>query len=125
MQSFYPKTLLILASLQAMLAVIAGAFGAHALEVYLPVENLTWWETGCRYLMYHSLAALLCAWASQQLHHLRYSALLFTLGNILFAGSLWFMALSSNKDLALLTPLGGLLYLVGWVYMVMCFLKSK
>ena len=121
----FPKLLLLLSASQAMLAVIAGAFGAHALKQLVPIHHLNWWETGCQYLMYHALASLFCAWCSQHLCSLKYCVVLFTLGNIFFTGSLFIMMITGYTWLGAITPIGGLLYIIGWLYMMWCFAKHS
>ena len=115
----------LLPPLMGMLAVATGAFGAHALTASIPAKNIEWWQTASNYLMYHSLASLFCIAFSQHQPKIKHCISLFSLGNILFCGSLFYMALTSNKALALLTPIGGLLYIVAWCYMLWIFLRLK
>lgn len=115
---------MITASLQALIAVIAGAFGAHALKGLVTEAQLNWWNTGCQYLMYHALACLLCAWCSQTLQTLKAAAFLFSLGNIFFAGSLMLMTITNKTWLGAITPIGGTLYLIGWLTMIWAFTRK-
>ena len=99
------------------LAVALGAFGAHALRSRLSPEMLAVFETGVRYQMYHAFAVLIVAAA---IGHMGRANLLvisgwsFVLGVILFSGSLYALALSGISTLGAITPLGGLLFLIGW-----------
>lgn len=99
---------------QAALSVAAGAFGAHALKSLLDSQALDWWGTGSQYLMYHSLAGLVVALAVF-VPKAKSVLLLFCLGNILFAGSLYTMALTGVTALGAVTPLGGVCYLSAWL----------
>jgi uncharacterized membrane protein YgdD (TMEM256/DUF423 family) len=103
-------------ALSAFLAVAAGAFGAHALRARITPELLTVFETGARYQIYHALALLAVAWASQHWAGtpLRVAGVLFIGGTLLFSGSLYLLALTGARWLGAITPLGGLLFLAGW-----------
>jgi uncharacterized membrane protein YgdD (TMEM256/DUF423 family) len=100
----------------ALLAVAAGAFGAHALRERLPETMLAIFETGVRYQMYHALgllaAALLLARAPST------SAVaagwLFTFGIIVFSGSLYILVLSGVRTWGAVTPFGGVAMIAGW-----------
>lgn len=115
----------ILPPLLGLMSVAAGAFGAHALQGKVPPQNIEWWKTASEYLMYHSLASLFAMTFYTSLPKIRHCSSLFGAGSLLFCGSLFFMAITSNKSVALLTPIGGLLYLIGWCYMIWLFLRLK
>ncbi|BFM49677.1 DUF423 domain-containing protein [Marinomonas sp. THO17] len=102
-------------ALQAFMAVATGAFGAHALAHLLAPNALSWWQTGSQYLMYHSLAGLVVAALSGYLKNPTRILLIFFIGNLLFAGSLCLMALTGMTWLGMITPLGGLSYLLAWL----------
>lgn len=103
-------------ALSAFIAVAAGAFGAHALRARLAPDLLVVFETGARYQMYHALALLAVAWASNHWPGtpLRVAGWLFIGGTLLFSGSLYLLALTGARWLGAITPLGGLLFLAGW-----------
>jgi uncharacterized membrane protein YgdD (TMEM256/DUF423 family) len=103
-------------ALSAFIAVAAGAFGAHALRARLAPDLLVVFETGARYQMYHALALLAVAWASNHWPGtpLRMAGWLFIGGTLLFSGSLYLLALTGARWLGAVTPLGGLLFLAGW-----------
>ncbi|GGN33200.1 hypothetical protein UA24_13215 [Marinomonas sp. BSi20414] len=103
---------------QAAIAVAAGAFGAHALEGMLDVKALGWWQTGSQYLMYHALAGLIVSTVLLSLPSRKLILCLFFLGNMLFAGSLYAMALTGYRFLGTVTPLGGLCYLLAWCFLI-------
>ncbi|HET6230760.1 MAG TPA: DUF423 domain-containing protein [Longimicrobiaceae bacterium] len=100
----------------ALLAVAAGAFGAHALRGRLAPELLSAFETGARYQMYHALALLAVALAGArgETGGLRLAGWLFVAGTVLFSGSLYALALSGIGVLGAITPLGGLAFMAGW-----------
>lgn len=102
----------------ALLAVAAGAFGAHALRERIPAELLAVWETAARYQMYHALALLAVAWAAQRWPNAALvgaAGWLFVVGVVLFSGSLYLLALTGARWLGAVTPLGGLAWLAGWL----------
>jgi uncharacterized membrane protein YgdD (TMEM256/DUF423 family) len=103
-------------AVSALLAVAAGAFGAHALRARLAPELLAAFETGVRYQMYHALALLLVAVAAARLPvpPIRVAGWLFVAGTVLFSGSLYGYALTQARWLGPVTPLGGLCFLAGW-----------
>jgi uncharacterized membrane protein YgdD (TMEM256/DUF423 family) len=107
-----------LGALNAFIAVAAGAFGAHGLKSRLSAEALATFETGARYHMYHSLALFAVAWlvtrggAGQRFANVSGWALV--VGIVLFSGSLYAYSLTHVKAFAIVTPLGGLAFLVGW-----------
>ena len=87
-----------------------GAFGAHALKSALSPENLAVFETGVRYQMYHGLGLLVLGAYPQQ----RRGPIWLLSGTLIFSGSLYALALSDVKVLGAITPIGGVLQLVGW-----------
>ena len=111
------RTFAVLASLSAGLAVAAGAFGAHALRARLPAEALAVFETAARYQMYHALALFGVAWAFTQWPQplVRAAGWLFVGGTLVFSGSLYILSTTGQRWLGAVTPLGGLLFLAGWL----------
>jgi len=110
------RTFALAGALSAFMAVAAGAFGAHALRARLPPDLLAVFETGAQYQMYHALALLAVAWASNHWPGtpLRAAGWLFIGGTLLFSGSLYLLAVTGARWLGAITPLGGLLFLAGW-----------
>ena len=110
-----------LGAASALVAVAAGAFGAHALRARLSPEHLAVFETAARYQMYHALALLAVAWATARwpgaLSH--WAGWLFVAGTVLFSGSLYALALTGVRWLGAITPLGGIAFLIGWACLVM------
>lgn len=115
------EEVLICGGIYGVLAVIFGAFGAHGLKNYLDPEQLKSFETGVKYQMYHALMLILIGVIfpfvgySQNL-----MAWFFILGVFFFSFSIYGLVLSSASDrkmafLGPITPLGGLLLVMGWI----------
>lgn len=107
----------ILGALSAGSAVAAGAFGAHALKRRLAADLLAIFEVGVRYHLVHALALLAVAWACGRWpgRWATASGWCFVGGTLVFSGSLYALALSGQRWLGALTPLGGLALLAGWL----------
>jgi uncharacterized membrane protein YgdD (TMEM256/DUF423 family) len=110
-----------LGSASALVAVGAGAFGAHGLRARLAPDLLAVFETAARYQMYHAFALMAVAWAL-----IRWpgpwparAGWLFLVGTVLFSGSLYALALSGIRWLGAITPLGGAAFLAGWVCLLL------
>jgi uncharacterized membrane protein YgdD (TMEM256/DUF423 family) len=106
-----------LGAVSGLLAVAAGAFGAHALRVRLSPDLLAVFETAARYQMYHALGLLAVAWAIARWpgSTASWAGWLFLIGTVLFSGSLYALALTGARWLGAITPLGGLAFLGGWL----------
>jgi len=106
-----------LGALSALVAVAAGAFGAHALRVRLTPEYLAVFETAARYQMYHALGLLAVAWAITRWPGALpvWAGWLFVAGTVLFSGSLYILALTATRWWGAITPLGGDAFLAGWL----------
>lgn len=110
----------VIGSLFGLLAVVFGAFGAHALKKILSEEQLKSFETGVKYQMYHALVLLVLGFNLNLSTNLeRYMVYCFIFGTILFSFSIYGLTLSAAKGKKLrflgpVTPLGGLLLVVGW-----------
>ena len=105
-----------LGALSALLAVAAGAFGAHALRSRMVPDMLSVFEVGARYHMYHALALLAVGWAVGRWPGgaAVTAGWLFVAGTIVFSGSLYMLSLTGQRWLGAITPLGGLAFIVGW-----------
>lgn len=107
------------AGISGLVAVAAGAFGAHALKDRLTADALAVYETAVKYHMYHTLALLGVAVLlhARPSRAARASAACFVAGIVLFSGSLYVMALSDMawRSLGAFTPIGGVLLAVGWL----------
>ena len=106
---------LLAAALLGLLGVAAGAFGAHGLEERLSPEQLEWWATGARYQQIHALALAVVGWGAGPWSRWRSAAAIaFVIGVLIFAGTLYAMALGGPRILGAVTPLGGLSLMLGW-----------
>ncbi len=99
----------------AFLAVALGAFGAHALKNKVSPEMLTIYNIAAQYQMYHSLALVLSSLFTFKPQFENWVQISFLIGIILFSGSLYGLALSGQRWLGMITPLGGSLFLLGWL----------
>lgn len=123
-KSFYNKKLLFLGAVLGFLGVILGAYGAHGLKPILTDEDLAVFETGVRFQFFHALFALIVGcmgFLSKKALNLIYYLLL--IGVIFFSGSIYGLATNdiSNFDftqIALITPVGGLLLMSAWAILI-------
>ena len=114
-----------------MIAIILGAFGAHALKKVLSIEELSTFETGVRYQMYHAFFLLFIGMInelSQKAKKIIYNLVVF--GVLLFSGSIYVLATNSLtsfdfKIIGFITPIGGLLLILAWVVLLFHFIKKK
>ena len=119
---------LTLAALLGMLAVIFGAFGAHALKEKLGVDDLKTFETAVRYQIIHVLVLLLVNMYADFSQKSKNSiSLFFFLGILFFSGSLYAITVLqiNPKSIWFITPLGGLFFILGWVKLSISFFKAK
>lgn len=105
--------LLFAGALLAAVAVMLGAFGAHALRGTLGPAEAGWWQTAVQYQMWHALA--LAAIAGAPVQRVALPAWLIGIGTLLFSGSLYAMALTGIRALGVATPIGGILTILGWL----------
>ncbi len=104
-------------SVAALLGVVLGAFGAHALRDRLSPDLLAVFETGVRYHFYHALALFAAAYAASRWPDGSggLAGWCFLAGLALFSGSLYLLALTGVRWLGAITPLGGVAFIAGWV----------
>ena len=119
---------LLVGSIFALLAVMIGAFGAHGLEkIIIDEKMLARFNTGVEYQFYHAFAILVVAILLKNIKSrlLSRAGIAFSLGIILFSGSLYSYVLTSNKMFAMITPLGGLAFIVGWILLVIYAFRNQ
>lgn len=111
------KIFLLLGALLAFVGVAAGAFGAHALKQKLGADMLTIFEVGVRYQMYHAFAMMISGLVLSlfQNNFMMSSGWVFLAGTVVFSGSLYVLALTGVRTWGAVTPVGGLLLLLGWL----------
>jgi uncharacterized membrane protein YgdD (TMEM256/DUF423 family) len=120
------RTFLLFGAVAAFLAVGLGAFGAHGLRARLSPDMLAVFETAVRYHMYHALALLLTSLLMARMGGWLVTAAgwCFTVGIVLFSGSLYALALSGVTILGAITPIGGLAFLAGWACLALAAASS-
>jgi uncharacterized membrane protein YgdD (TMEM256/DUF423 family) len=109
---------LVAGALSAAVAVMLGAFGAHGLRGRLPADLLAIYQTACQYHVYHALGLLvvgLLALQAPASGALRGSGWLMLLGTVLFSGSLYLLAITGQRWLGAITPLGGTAWIAAWL----------
>jgi len=126
-ESAFGRRSIAAAALLAMFAVAAGAFAAHGLKSILDAYQLGIFETAARYQMYHALALLavgiLASLPGYSRRWLKAAALSFGLGILLFCGSLYALAITSVSILGVITPFGGLAFILGWIALAIAALR--
>jgi len=120
------KKILLFGAVSAFIGVAAGAFGAHGLEDRLTAELLAVYETGVRYELVHAMALLFVGLAADRWPAAGWgrAAWMFVAGTVLFSGSLYALALTGVRGLGVVTPLGGLCFLLGWMLAILAAARS-
>ena len=126
------KRIILTASFFGLVAVLLGAFGAHALKALVDAPSLEIWQKGVDYQFYHVFALLyLSTFARYRNKLINIAYICFTFGIILFSGSLYLLATRSVLHLDFvnligpLTPIGGLLFVLGWIMLFFAAFKDK
>jgi len=121
------KTFLVLGALCAMLAVVLGAFGAHALRSRLPADLLSVFHTGVQYHFWHALGVLAIGLLLMHIPGsvpVRWAGWLMLAGIVLFSGSLYVLSISGIRWLGAITPLGGLCFIAAWALLAWGVLRA-
>ncbi len=114
----------LLGAVNALVAVAAGAFGAHGLRARLDPDKLEVWKTGAQYQMYHALGLFAAAWLiSRGAAAARPAAWLMLAGILLFSGSLYVLAVTGVRGIGAITPVGGLAFLAAWALLAWAALR--
>ena len=110
----------------ALIAVVTGAFAAHALKSRLSPEMFQVFEVAVRYQMYHALGLIAVAWASTQWSSqlVTASGWLFVAGIVIFSGSLYILSLTGSRWLGAITPIGGAAFIIGWGCLLWAAIRS-
>jgi len=126
------RRIILTASLFGCIAVIFGAFGAHSLKNVLSTDSMAIWTKGIEYQFYHTFALLfLSTFARFRTKLVDFSFYCFSVGTLLFSGSLYLLAtrdilhLSFVHVIGPVTPLGGLLLVAGWILLFLAALKNR
>ena len=114
------KLSLISGSLFALLSIVSGAFGAHALKDHLNEYSKMIYEKAVMYQMFHSIGLILVGVLSNQLSaNFVLVSWLFIIGILLFSGSLYILAVTDIKWIGAITPIGGSLFIIGWAMLLL------
>ena len=125
------KIHLALGAILGGLGVVLGAFGAHGLKQIVPPETVATYQTGVQYQMYHAFALLVVGVLSERLstNLTNWAGLFFVLGIVLFSGSLYLLASlkAMNKvgvtGIGIITPIGGLMFIIGWILLLVAIIR--
>jgi uncharacterized membrane protein YgdD (TMEM256/DUF423 family) len=121
------KIFLIIGSVLGGLSVMIGAFGAHALKSMLESSGRSeTFETAVKYQFYHALALILLGILMLNLKHtmFNYAGYSFIFGTLIFSGSLYTLCLSGITKFGMITPIGGLLLIAGWIFLLLGIIKT-
>jgi len=123
-----PKLFLVLGALAAMLAVVLGAFGAHALRGRLAPDLLAIYQTGIQYHFWHALGLLVIGVLAIHMpgsSMLKWAGWLMLAGIVLFSGSLYVLALTGARWLGAVTPFGGAAFIVSWALLAIAVARGS
>ena len=119
------------AAISMAIAIVLGAFGAHGLEKLVDTDSLNTFEVGVRYHIYHSLAMLVVGMSQRVRYRLKKRTfILWFVGVLLFSGSLYLLAVDDALGLSLsflgpVTPIGGTILILGWIFLAIGLWKNK
>ncbi len=125
------RKILITGAIAGLLAVILGAYGAHGLEKFVDADSITSFVTGVRYQMYHAIVIVMLGMMNMIDPDLKKKIYYFFLsGIILFSGSIYLLVTDQIfgidlSSIGFITPIGGLLLIIGWIFMIISFVKIK
>jgi uncharacterized membrane protein YgdD (TMEM256/DUF423 family) len=117
----------LIGAVSGFLTVAGGAFGAHALEGTMSAERFEWFQTAVRWQGLHALAIVAAGFASGR----RYGRFapaagwLFAAGTVIFCGSLYLLAFTGARGFGAITPIGGVLWLAGWMSLTLSAVKRR
>lgn len=124
MGSAIDRALLLLSALAGLGAVALGAFGAHAMGDQLGAKQTEWWETASFYLLTHAAVGTAISIASGT-QRLVTAGLALVIGALIFAATLYAMALGAPTWLGAVTPIGGIAMIAGWAMLLISALRSR
>ena len=124
------KGSIISGAIHGFLAVALGAFAAHALEDMLDDYSTGIWDTAIQYQMFHATALILVGILMSkailgEVKQLKIAMICFNAGIVIFAGSLMVLALTGIGILGAITPIGGVLFLIGWIMVIISVVKKS
>lgn len=125
------KTFIALGAALMIVAVAAGAFGAHGLRSYFDahpdLKLESWWETAVQYHVMHALGLFVIAWATTQFDGVslvNWAGWLLLVGILIFSGSLYLMTFTRQTWLGAITPIGGVAFIAGWTCLLWAAVSS-
>jgi uncharacterized membrane protein YgdD (TMEM256/DUF423 family) len=121
------RLFLVLAALAGAIAVMLGAFGAHALRAKLGADLLAVWNTAVQYHFWHALALFAIGLVALHLPEsaaLRWAGWLMLAGIVVFSGSLYALALTGVRGLGAVTPFGGVAFILGWLTLAWALMRA-
>jgi len=127
----FDKKIAVTAAFLTALTIALGAFGAHGLKNLVDSQAINTFETGVRYQMYHSIGLLILgAMTAIPLKTKKTIFWLFIVGMVFFSGSIYLLSLNAilpfdAGKIGFITPIGGLLFIIGWVWWGYAMLKLK
>ncbi|MEK6771340.1 MAG: DUF423 domain-containing protein [Pseudomonadota bacterium] len=122
------KPFILIGSIAALLAVVFGAFGAHALKARVGADLLAVFQTGVQYHFYHALGLILVGILAASLPTAgwtRAAGWLMLAGIVIFSGSLYLLALTGQRWLGMITPIGGVAFIAAWATLAVAVVKSN
>jgi uncharacterized membrane protein YgdD (TMEM256/DUF423 family) len=118
------RTFVMLGSINAFLAVALGAFGAHVLKTAFDAKAMQTWQTAVEYHFYHALGLLVIALLAEKLPRTQIPGWIMFAGLVLFSGSLYLLCLTGIKGLGMITPVGGVSFLIAWGWLAVLAYRS-
>jgi len=114
------RALLVAGAVLGFIGVASGAFGAHAVRGRISAERLENWKTAADYQLWHALATIVAGLAAARWESGAAAAAgwCFVAGTVIFSGSLYALALTDRRRLGAVTPIGGVVLLVGWALLI-------
>jgi uncharacterized membrane protein YgdD (TMEM256/DUF423 family) len=123
-----PQLFILLGSINAFLGIALGAFGAHGLKERISAEMLVVYQTGVQYHIIHSVGIILVGLMAKCFEHNRVTAWAggqFLAGILIFSGSLYALSLTGIRQWGMVTPVGGLLFLSGWITLAVSAVRGR
>jgi uncharacterized membrane protein YgdD (TMEM256/DUF423 family) len=126
------KVYLVIGTVLSGLSVVLGAFGAHGLKQIVPPETVATYQTGVQYQIYHAFALIMVGILYERFSNnfVNYAGMFFIAGIVLFSGSLYLLASlkAMNKvglsGVGIITPIGGVLFIAGWILLLVGILRK-
>jgi len=122
------KSFLLLGSINALIGVILGAFGAHGLKLWMAPDLFTVYQTAVQYQFYHALGLLgvgLLAHEFPTQTLIRWAGWFMFAGIVIFSGSLYALSLTSIRWLGAITPIGGAAFIVSWILLIVSIVRER